>query len=139
MFSGKYIFSGNANFWKRKMFSWYLVALQKIFRKIFSGVWKRRRKTQIRKCRITQIRKTQATNPGKHKYFYRKCIKSGKRNQNPAKEMQPVLRSHRRAVRDRRARSSALVGRARSSDAHRSSARLKNWLHFFCWVLVSFA
>ena len=29
--------------------------------------------------------------------------------------------------------------RARSSDAHRSSARSKNWLHFFCWVLVSFA
>ena len=26
-FSGKYIFSGNANFWKRKMFSWCLVAL----------------------------------------------------------------------------------------------------------------
>ena len=44
-----------------------VVAFQKIFRKKFSGVWKRRRKTQIRKCRITQIRKTQATNPGKHK------------------------------------------------------------------------
>ena len=29
--------------------------------------------------------------------------------------------------------------RARSSDAHRLSARSKNWLHFFCWVLVSFA
>ena len=58
-FSGKYIFSGNANFQKRKMFPWCLVAFQKIFRKIFSGVWKRRRKTQIRK--------TQATNPGKHK------------------------------------------------------------------------
>ena len=41
------------------MFPWCLVAFQKIFRKIFSGVWKRRRKTQIRK--------TQATNPGKHK------------------------------------------------------------------------
>ena len=48
-FSGKYIFSGNANFRKRKMFPWCLVAFQKIFRKIFSGVWKRRRKTQIQK------------------------------------------------------------------------------------------
>ena len=46
-FSGKYIFSGNANFRKRKMFPWCLVAFQKNFRKIFSGVWKRRRKTQI--------------------------------------------------------------------------------------------
>ena len=44
-----------------------LDVFQKIFRKIFSGVWKRKRKTQIRKCRITQIRITQATNPGKHK------------------------------------------------------------------------
>ena len=48
-FSGKYIFSENANFRKRKMFPWCLVAFQKIFRKIFSGVWKRRRKTQIQK------------------------------------------------------------------------------------------
>ena len=48
-FSGKYIFSRNANFRKRKMFPWCLVAFQKIFRKIFSGVWKRRRKTQIQK------------------------------------------------------------------------------------------
>ena len=31
------------------MFPWCLVAFQKIFRKIFSGVWKRRRKTQIQK------------------------------------------------------------------------------------------
>ena len=31
------------------MFPWCLVALQKIFRKIFSGVWKRRRKTPIQK------------------------------------------------------------------------------------------
>ena len=31
------------------MFSWCLVAFQKIFRKIFSGVWKRKRKTQIQK------------------------------------------------------------------------------------------
>ena len=36
-------------FRKRKMFPWCLVAFQKIFRKIFSGVWKRRRKTQIQK------------------------------------------------------------------------------------------
>ena len=49
MFSRKYIFSGNANFRKRKMFPWCLVAFQKIFRKIFSGVWKKRRKTQIQK------------------------------------------------------------------------------------------
>ena len=28
---------------------------------------------------------------GSFKHFTRKCIKSGKRNQNPAKEMQPVL------------------------------------------------
>ena len=48
-FSEKYIFSENANFRKRKMFPWCLVALQKIFQKIFSGVWKRRRKTQIQK------------------------------------------------------------------------------------------
>ena len=48
-FSGKYIFSGNANFRKRKMFPWCLVAFQKIFRKMLSGVWKRRRKTQIQK------------------------------------------------------------------------------------------
>ena len=52
--SGKYIFSRNANFRKRKMFPWCLVAFQKIFRKIFSGVWKRRRKTQMKG-------KTQAT------------------------------------------------------------------------------
>ena len=31
------------------MFPWCLVAFQKIFRKIFFGVWKRRRKTQIQK------------------------------------------------------------------------------------------
>ena len=31
------------------------------------------------------------------------------------------------------------IAHRRSSDAHRSSARSKNWLHFFCWVLVSFA
>ena len=31
------------------MFPWCLVAFQKIFRKIFSDVWKRRRKTQIQK------------------------------------------------------------------------------------------
>ena len=31
------------------MFPWCLVAFQKIFWKIFSGVWKRRRKTQIQK------------------------------------------------------------------------------------------
>ena len=47
--SRKYIFSGNANFCKRKMFPWCLVAFQKIFWKKFSGVWKRRRKTQIQK------------------------------------------------------------------------------------------
>ena len=31
------------------MFPWCLVAFQKIFRKIFSGIWKRRRTTQIQK------------------------------------------------------------------------------------------
>ena len=51
-FSGKYIFFGNANFRKRKIFPWCLVAFQKIFRKIFSGVWKRRKEN---------------TNPEKHK------------------------------------------------------------------------
>ena len=57
--SGKYIFSGNANFQKRKMFPWCLVAFQKIFRKIFSGVWKRRRKTQMKgKTQATTQEKT---------------------------------------------------------------------------------
>ena len=39
MFSGKYIFSGNANFRKRKMYSDCLVVSEIIFRKINSGVW----------------------------------------------------------------------------------------------------
>ena len=47
-FSGKYIFSGKA-FPEKENISMCLVAFQKIFRKIFSGVWKRRRKTQPRK------------------------------------------------------------------------------------------
>ena len=57
-FFGKYIFFENANFRKRKMFPWCLVAFQKIFRKIFSSVWKRRRKTQIQK--------NTSHNPGKN-------------------------------------------------------------------------
>ena len=48
-FFGKYIFFENVNFWKIKMFPLWLVAFQKNFRKIFYGVWKRRRKTQIQK------------------------------------------------------------------------------------------
>ena len=39
MFSGKYIFSGNANFQKRKMYSDCLAVSEIIFRKINSGVW----------------------------------------------------------------------------------------------------
>ena len=54
----------NANFRKRKMFPWCLVAFQKIFRKIFSGVWKRRRKTQIRKCRIAPCRRATSDDRG---------------------------------------------------------------------------
>ena len=42
-------FLENTYFPERKMFPWCLVAFQKIFRKIFSGVWKRRKKTQIQK------------------------------------------------------------------------------------------
>ena len=38
-----------------------LVAFQKIFRKIFSGVWKRRRKTQIRKHKATTQEKKSST------------------------------------------------------------------------------
>ena len=39
MFSGKYIFSGNANFRKRKMYSDCLAVSEIVFRKINSGVW----------------------------------------------------------------------------------------------------
>ena len=38
-----------------------LVAFQKIFRKIFFGVWKRRRKTQIRKHKATTQEKKSST------------------------------------------------------------------------------
>ena len=45
----------------------------------------------------------------------------------------------RRAARSTRSRD-AIVDRAtRSCQSRRSSTRSKNWLHFFCWVLVSFA
>ena len=39
MFSGKYIFSGNANFRKRKMYSDGLAVSKIVFQKINSGVW----------------------------------------------------------------------------------------------------
>ena len=39
MFSGKYIFSGNANFRKRKMYSSCLAVSEIVLRKINSGVW----------------------------------------------------------------------------------------------------
>ena len=39
MFSGKYIFSENANFRKRKMYSGCLVVSEIVLRKINSGVW----------------------------------------------------------------------------------------------------
>ena len=39
MFSGKYIFSGNANFRKRKMYSDCLAVSEIVFRKINSSVW----------------------------------------------------------------------------------------------------
>ena len=39
MFSGKYIFFGNANFRKRKMYSDCLAISEIVFRKINSGVW----------------------------------------------------------------------------------------------------
>ena len=39
MFSGKYIFSGNANFWKRKLYSGCLAISEIVLRKINSGVW----------------------------------------------------------------------------------------------------
>ena len=39
MFSGKYIFSGNANFQKRKMYSGYLAVSEIVLWKINSGVW----------------------------------------------------------------------------------------------------
>ena len=50
-FFRKYIFSGNANFRKRKIFLCVWLHFKKFFRKYFLvfGVWKRRRKTQIRK------------------------------------------------------------------------------------------
>ena len=50
-FSGKYIFSRNANFRKRKIFPCVLLHFKKFSEKYFLvfGVWKRRRKTQIRK------------------------------------------------------------------------------------------
>ena len=38
-----------------------LVAFQKIFRKIFSGVWKRRRKTKIQKTQATTLKKKSST------------------------------------------------------------------------------
>ena len=39
MFSGKYIFSGNANFRKRKIYLGCLVVSEIVLRKINSGVW----------------------------------------------------------------------------------------------------
>ena len=39
MFSGKYIFSKNANFRKRKMYSGCLAVSEIVLRKISSGVW----------------------------------------------------------------------------------------------------
>ena len=54
----KIIFSGNANFRKRKMFPWCLVAFQKIFQKIFSDVWKKRRKRQNLEKLKTKPRRT---------------------------------------------------------------------------------
>ena len=71
---------------------------------------------------------------GSFKYFYRKGFKSGKRNQNPAKENESTTsdeRCNRRAKSDercdercneRQATSGTIVDRqARLSDAHRSS------------------
>ena len=88
-FSGKYIFSENANFRKRKMFPWCLVALQKIFRKIFSSVWKRRRKTQIQK--------NTSHNPGKN--HPRRQIQSDDRDSRS--RSREALRRSRSTRRDR--------------------------------------
>ena len=61
---------------------------------------------------------------GSFKYFYKKCIKSGKRNQNPAKENESTTSNERCDERcdERRVTSGAIVDRRASlSDAHRSS------------------
>ena len=47
---------------------------------------------------------------GSFKYFYRKCIKSGKRNQNPAKENESMTSDEQ--CDERRATSGAIVDRA---------------------------
>ena len=74
--------------------------------------------------------KKENTNPEKHKqikassfkYFYRKCIKSGKRNQNPAKENESLTsddRCDRGATSDNRC--DERCDEHRLSAAHRSS------------------
>ena len=52
-FSEKYIFSGNANFRKRKMFPWCLVAFQKISGKYFLVFGKEEGKHKSRKTQAT--------------------------------------------------------------------------------------
>ena len=111
-FSGKYIFSGNANFRKRKMFPWCLVALQKIFRKIFSGVWKRRRKTQIQK--------NTSHNPGKN--HPRRQIQSDDR----AVDRDPRLRSRSSLLREIAIHGAIAISRSTAPiaiDAARSRSR----------------
>ena len=92
-----------------------LVAFQKIFRKIFSGVWKRRRKTQIRK------HKPQATshNPEKKKSLIPEMFSV----RRPRCDRDPRSRS-RRSRRDRDPRSRSRHVAIRDRDRAGSRSRL---------------
>ena len=85
------------------MFPWCLVAFQKIFRKIFSGVWKRRRKTQIQK--------NTSHNPKKN--HQRRAIKTQQNASNQAKE----TKTQQKKMNQRRATSGAIAVRRATSGA----------------------
>ena len=120
-------------FWKihifrrRKMFPWCLVAFQKIFRKIFSGVWKRRRKTQIQK--------NTSHNPGKnHQRRHwtpsdnRAVIAIQDRDQRRDREIAidgeiAIFARSRRQSRSRSGREIAINGVARSQIGDRDQRR----------------
>ena len=90
-----------------------LVAFQKTFQKIFSGVWKRRRKTQIRKHK-PQPRK-------KKNHQRRKCFQSDDCAIDGAIEISPSSRDHDRR-RDRNLREIAID----EAISRRSRSRLRD-------------
>ena len=102
-----------------------LVAFQKIFRKIFSGVWKRRRKTQIQK-------KTQATTQKKN------------RDQRRERKIRDRDRRFARSRRRSRSREEGEIAIAPSiviSDRERAGAVVglepfSSLMIFFFWVVA---